>query len=52
MQCSGVSGVPEINNSSLTLQESLKDDIRVQYYHDHLLALQSAVRYELLSLVL
>ncbi|CAN6333885.1 unnamed protein product [Urochloa humidicola] len=37
-------GVPEINNSSLTLQESLKDDIRVQYYHEHLLALLSAVR--------
>ncbi|CAN6347635.1 unnamed protein product [Urochloa humidicola] len=36
-------GVPEINNSSLTLQEALKDDIRVQYYHDHLLALLSGV---------
>ncbi|KAF8659755.1 hypothetical protein HU200_058217 [Digitaria exilis] len=37
-------GVPEISNSSLTLQEVLKDDIRIQYYHDHLLALRSAVR--------
>ncbi|RLN29478.1 beta-glucosidase 12-like isoform X4 [Panicum miliaceum] len=37
-------GVPEINNSSLPLQEALKDDTRIQYYHDHLLALLSAVR--------
>ncbi|KAG2629178.1 hypothetical protein PVAP13_3KG409700 [Panicum virgatum] len=37
-------GVPEINNSSLTLQEALKDDTRIQYYHDHLLSLLSALR--------
>ncbi|KAF8666362.1 hypothetical protein HU200_053465 [Digitaria exilis] len=37
-------GVPEISNSSLTLQEVLKDHTVIQYYHDHLLALRSAVR--------
>ena len=47
--CSGGLGVPEINNSSLTLQEALKDDTRIQYYHDHLLSLLSALRYELPS---
>ncbi|TVU15613.1 hypothetical protein EJB05_39143, partial [Eragrostis curvula] len=37
-------GVDEANNKSLPLHEALKDDTRIDYYHKHLLALQSAVR--------
>ncbi|KAG2572811.1 hypothetical protein PVAP13_7KG202300 [Panicum virgatum] len=36
-------GVDEANNQSLSLQEALKDDARIEFYHKHLLALQSAV---------
>ena len=37
-------GVDEVNNKSLPLQEALKDSTRIEYYHKHLLALQSAIR--------
>ncbi|XP_062184374.1 beta-glucosidase 12 [Phragmites australis] len=37
-------GVDEFNNKSLSLQEALKDDTRIEYYYTHLLALQSAIR--------
>jgi beta-glucosidase len=37
-------GVGETNNERLTIQEALKDDARIEYYHGHLLALQSAIR--------
>uniref|UniRef100_A0ACD5V5P6 Uncharacterized protein n=1 Tax=Avena sativa TaxID=4498 RepID=A0ACD5V5P6_AVESA len=37
-------GVAELNNKSLTIQEALKDYARIDYYHKHLLALQSAIR--------
>ncbi|KAF8769384.1 hypothetical protein HU200_006611 [Digitaria exilis] len=36
-------GVDEVNNQSLSLQEALKDDTRIDFYHKHLLALQSAI---------
>ncbi|CAD6260548.1 unnamed protein product [Miscanthus lutarioriparius] len=36
-------GVDEVNNKSLPLQEALKDSTRIEYYHKHLLALQSAI---------
>jgi hypothetical protein len=38
------SGVGETNNKSLTIQEALDDYGRIDYYHKHLLALQSAIR--------
>ncbi|OEL35434.1 Beta-glucosidase 12 [Dichanthelium oligosanthes] len=37
-------GVDEVNNKTLPLQEALKDETRIEYYHKHLLALQSAIR--------
>ncbi|XP_047067450.1 beta-glucosidase 12-like isoform X1 [Lolium rigidum] len=37
-------GVGETNNKSLTIQEALDDYGRIDYYHKHLLALQSAIR--------
>ncbi|KAL6652544.1 hypothetical protein ACP70R_011469 [Stipagrostis hirtigluma subsp. patula] len=37
-------GVDELNNKSLSLQEALKDDTRIEYYHNHLLAMLSAIR--------
>ncbi|KAL6883351.1 hypothetical protein ACP4OV_010765 [Aristida adscensionis] len=37
-------GVDEATNRSLPLNEALKDDMRIDYYHKHLLALQSAIR--------
>nr|CAH66810.1 OSIGBa0135C13.5 [Oryza sativa] len=37
-------GVDEINNKTMRLKEALKDDIRIEYYHKHLLALLSAMR--------
>ncbi|KAL6874366.1 hypothetical protein ACP4OV_013386 [Aristida adscensionis] len=37
-------GVDEFNNKSLSLQEALKDDTRVDYYNKHLLSLLSAIR--------
>jgi beta-glucosidase len=37
-------GVDEANNKTVTLQESLKDDTRVDFYHRHLLSLLRAVR--------
>uniref|UniRef100_A0A0D9W663 Beta-glucosidase n=1 Tax=Leersia perrieri TaxID=77586 RepID=A0A0D9W663_9ORYZ len=37
-------GVDEFNNKTLPLQEALKDDTRIDYYHKHLLALLSAIR--------
>uniref|UniRef100_A0A0E0BWM3 Uncharacterized protein n=1 Tax=Oryza meridionalis TaxID=40149 RepID=A0A0E0BWM3_9ORYZ len=37
-------GVDEVNNKTMRLKESLKDDIRIEYYHKHLLALLSAMR--------
>ncbi|KAG8064805.1 hypothetical protein GUJ93_ZPchr0004g39479 [Zizania palustris] len=37
-------GVDELNNKTLPLQEALKDDIRIEYYHKHLLSLLSAIR--------
>ncbi|KAG2566868.1 hypothetical protein PVAP13_7NG237100 [Panicum virgatum] len=36
-------GVDEANNQNLSLQEALKDDARIEFYHKHLLALRSAV---------
>nr|CAB3504975.1 unnamed protein product [Digitaria exilis] len=36
-------GVDEANNKSLSLQEALKDDTRIDFYHKHLIALQSAI---------
>ncbi|KAL6652542.1 hypothetical protein ACP70R_011467 [Stipagrostis hirtigluma subsp. patula] len=37
-------GIDEFNNKSLSLQEALKDDTRIDFYHEHLLALLSAIR--------
>ncbi|KAL6658133.1 hypothetical protein ACP70R_003719 [Stipagrostis hirtigluma subsp. patula] len=37
-------GVDEATNNSLPLLEALKDNIRIEYYHKHLLALLSAIR--------
>ncbi|KAK3142309.1 hypothetical protein QOZ80_4BG0344900 [Eleusine coracana subsp. coracana] len=37
-------GVDEANNKSLSLHDALKDDVRVDYYKRHLIALQSAIR--------
>ncbi|XP_052153006.1 beta-glucosidase 13 [Oryza glaberrima] len=37
-------GVDEFNNKTLPLQEALKDDTRIDYYHKHLLSLLSAIR--------
>ncbi|KAL5214746.1 hypothetical protein ABZP36_003898 [Zizania latifolia] len=37
-------GVDEANNKTLPLQEALKDDTRIEYYHKHLLSLLSAIR--------
>ncbi|KAL6882568.1 hypothetical protein ACP4OV_011258 [Aristida adscensionis] len=37
-------GVNELNNKSLSLQEALKDDTRIEYHHKHLVALLSAIR--------
>ncbi|CAL5068424.1 unnamed protein product [Urochloa decumbens] len=37
-------GIDEHNNKSLSLQEALKDDARIEYHHKHLVALQSAIR--------
>jgi beta-glucosidase len=37
-------GIDEDNNQSLSLQEALKDDARIEFHRKHLLALQSAVR--------
>ncbi|KAL6882569.1 hypothetical protein ACP4OV_011259 [Aristida adscensionis] len=37
-------GVDEANNKNLSLQEALKDDYRIDYYRNHLLALLSAIR--------
>ncbi|BAS89675.1 Os04g0474800, partial [Oryza sativa Japonica Group] len=37
-------GVDEFNNKTLPLQEALKDDARIEYYHKHLLSLLSAIR--------
>ncbi|KAG8064807.1 hypothetical protein GUJ93_ZPchr0004g39500 [Zizania palustris] len=37
-------GVDEVNNKTLPLQEALKDDTRIEYYHKHLLSLLSAIR--------
>jgi beta-glucosidase len=31
---------------SLPLHEALKDDVRIDFYHRHLLALESAIRSE------
>uniref|UniRef100_A0A0E0H223 Beta-glucosidase n=1 Tax=Oryza nivara TaxID=4536 RepID=A0A0E0H223_ORYNI len=39
-----ITGVDEINNKTMRLKEALKDDIRIEYYHKHLLALLSAMR--------
>ncbi|RLM65229.1 hypothetical protein C2845_PM16G13630 [Panicum miliaceum] len=36
-------GIDEANNQSLSLQEALKDDARIEFHRKHLLALQSAV---------
>nr|CAB3503244.1 unnamed protein product [Digitaria exilis] len=35
--------VDEANNKSLSLQEALKDDTRIDFYRKHLIALQSAI---------
>jgi hypothetical protein len=37
-------GVDEANNKNLSLEEALKDNTRIEFYHTHLLALQSAIR--------
>ncbi|KAJ1688776.1 hypothetical protein LUZ63_012931 [Rhynchospora breviuscula] len=36
-------GVDEYNNKSLTLQEALKDDFRIDYYYRHLGYIQAAI---------
>ncbi|XP_058073485.1 beta-glucosidase 24-like isoform X3 [Magnolia sinica] len=38
------SGIDELNNSSLSLEEALQDEARIDYYHHHLLFLQNAIR--------
>jgi beta-glucosidase/6-phospho-beta-glucosidase/beta-galactosidase len=45
-------GVDEVNNKTLPLHEALKDDVRIDYYKRHLLALQSAIRSDLSQLLL
>ncbi|XP_058073483.1 beta-glucosidase 12-like isoform X1 [Magnolia sinica] len=37
-------GIDELNNSSLSLEEALQDEARIDYYHHHLLFLQNAIR--------
>ncbi|XP_058073470.1 beta-glucosidase 12-like [Magnolia sinica] len=37
-------GIDEFNNNSLSLEEALQDNMRVDYYHRHLLFVQSAIR--------
>ncbi|XP_058073473.1 beta-glucosidase 12-like isoform X3 [Magnolia sinica] len=37
-------GVDEFNNDSLSLEEALQDNMRIDYYHRHLLFVQSAIR--------
>ncbi|CAL5016410.1 unnamed protein product [Urochloa decumbens] len=37
-------GVDEANNKSIPLQEALKDDTRVDFYHRHLLSMLRAIR--------
>jgi beta-glucosidase/6-phospho-beta-glucosidase/beta-galactosidase len=39
-------GVDEANSKNLSLKEALKDNTRIEFYHTHLLALQSAIRWE------
>ncbi|XP_058073782.1 beta-glucosidase 30-like [Magnolia sinica] len=36
--------VDEFNNGSLSLEEALQDDMRIDYYHAHLLFAQTAIR--------
>ncbi|KAK1266614.1 Beta-glucosidase 12 [Acorus gramineus] len=37
-------GVDEFNNSTLPLQEALKDDYRIDYHHQHLKQVQRAIK--------
>jgi len=37
-------GVDEVNNATLSLEEALKDDARIDYYREHLYHVQSAIR--------
>ncbi|KAK1314212.1 Beta-glucosidase 12 [Acorus calamus] len=40
-----LSGIDEVNNGTLSLQEALKDDSRIDYYHRHLQQIQRAIKY-------
>ncbi|KAJ0961713.1 hypothetical protein J5N97_000032 [Dioscorea zingiberensis] len=37
-------GVDEVNNATLTLEEALKDDMRIDFYKQHIIHLQRAIR--------
>ncbi|KAJ0961710.1 hypothetical protein J5N97_000029 [Dioscorea zingiberensis] len=37
-------GVDEVNNATLTLEEALKDDMRIDFYKQHIIHLQRASR--------
>ncbi|KAK9282878.1 hypothetical protein L1049_011103 [Liquidambar formosana] len=37
-------GIDELNNSTLPLKEALKDPMRIDYYHRHLLSLKRAIK--------
>ncbi|OVA06648.1 Glycoside hydrolase [Macleaya cordata] len=37
-------GISELNNANLTLEEALKDDMRVKYYDRHLFYIQRAIK--------
>ncbi|KAK1266618.1 Beta-glucosidase 12 [Acorus gramineus] len=37
-------GIDEVNNGTLSLQEALKDDTRIDYYHQHLQQIRRAIK--------
>ncbi|XP_077227618.1 beta-glucosidase 12-like [Tasmannia lanceolata] len=37
-------GIDELNNSSLTLEQALQDDMRIDFYHRHLTFVQRAIK--------
>ncbi|KAJ4971084.1 hypothetical protein NE237_004183 [Protea cynaroides] len=36
-------GVPEVNNSTITLEEALSDDMRIEYHRSHLIFIRKAM---------
>ncbi|KAK6928662.1 Glycoside hydrolase family 1, partial [Dillenia turbinata] len=38
-----IAGIDEVNNSTLTLEEALKDPMRIGYYYSHLRSLKKAI---------